>query len=781
MDCLPAERDRNITMKTSAVSLLCKKENDLYYMTVVDSPGHLDFEAEVSNAVRLSDGCIVLVDAVEGVCCQTELVLRVAMREGLAAILVVNKIDRLFVERGMDPEMAELHLQQLLVDVNAATMLEDAPFEPALGNVVFASCSGRWGVTVTSLAEHWAPKLGLTLDKCCEIFWGQHYFDLATKKIVSKPPAPGALSFFAQAVLKPIYDAYQPKCNLDQLAKKLSVELAPRDTPLSLIARWRPLSGALIDTVLTFLKTPMEAQKDRIVNICPLLSDSRFESMKRAVECVDREGPVLGFAPKIVHGGLLRFPRGSGDKFVAYVRVYSGSIRIGDKLFVGHPKYKKACSITVESLYIFMGNELLSISRAPAGAVVGIGLKDPLFKQSTFAATEDMPLFESVTHNAQPIVKVGLEALDLNDQDDLVKGAELLAKIDPAVVVSNEANGQLILSAMGEVHLQFCIDELRNFLAKVEFSVSEPLVPCKETVIHESKHVKTGVGSTTMEASCFKLPDDVIAILERHAHSLIPEIREQLAPILGADAQDILDSQGCNLLFAGSQFSSMRNSIIAGFKLCVSGGPLCEEPIYGVGFRVDDVGVRKLTLTYLLQMDDEAAFTPCADMPLQFGETIGCTKEAFRNAFLAAQPRIMEPMYRCDVQSDFTVIGKTYEVLQQHRCRIQEEKQKENSNAAFISCFLPVMESFGFPNDLSSKTSGKAYPQLMFSHFELVTDDPFWKPQTEEELEFYSVDGKELRPNIAKKIIEYVRKRKGIWTENIEQKSDKRATLAKCK
>ena len=61
----------------------------------------------------------------------------------------------------------------------------------------------------------------------------------------------------------------------------------------------------------------------------------------------------------------------------------------------------------------------------------------------------------------QPIVKVGLEALDLNDQDDLVKGAELLAKIDPAVVVSNEANGQLILSAMGEVHLQFLFPYLQ--------------------------------------------------------------------------------------------------------------------------------------------------------------------------------------------------------------------------------------------------------------------------------------------------------------------------------
>jgi translation elongation factor EF-G len=94
---------------------------------------------------------------------------------------------------------------------------------------------------------------------------------------------------------------------------------------------------------------------------------------------------------------------------------------------------------------------------------------------------------------------------------------------------------------------------------------------------------------------------------------------------------------------------------------------------------------------------------------------------------------------------------------------------------------LPVIESFGFPGDLSSRTSGKAYPQLVFSHFELVTDDPFWKPQTEDELEYYSANGKELKPNVAKRIIEEIRKRKGKWIENIEQRADRKATMGKSK
>jgi translation elongation factor EF-G len=200
-----------------------------------------------------------------------------------------------------------------------------------------------------------------------------------------------------------------------------------------------------------------------------------------------------------------------------------------------------------------------------------------------------------------------------------------------------------------------------------------------------------------------------------------------------------------------------------------------------VAFIIDSVGTRQLTVAYLLEMDDEADFVPNAGNPLQFGETIGCTREACRNAFLGASPRIMEPVYRCEVQSDFSATGKTYEVLQQHRCKIEEEKQKEGSNSTFISCFLPVIESFGFPNELRSKTSGKAYPQLAFSHYELLQDDPFWKPQTEEELEYYSANGKELKPNVAKRIIEHVRKRKGIWKENIEQKANRRTTLGKAK
>ncbi|KAH0784980.1 putative Elongation factor 2 [Histomonas meleagridis] len=781
MDCLPAERERNITMKTSAISLLSRKEEDLYYFTVVDSPGHVDFEAEVSNAARLSDGCIVLVDAVEGVCVQTELVLRVALREKLTIVLVINKIDRLFLEMNMDPIQAEIHLQQLLTEVNAATGLDEPPFDPTLGNIIFASCNGKWGLSLPSVAHEWAPKLGITEEKCCELFWGNHYYDTINKKILTKPPQPNSFSFFAQGILNPIRKAYQELEDLKTLSKRLGVQLGPHDTRISLLAKWRPLSVSLITAVYKFLSIPIIAQEKSIKTICPNIE--QYPNLYEGVCKVDSNAPTFAFAPKIVHGGILRFPPHSKQfRFVIYLRVYSGAIKIGDKLYAKHLKSNEDHEIFIEELYIFMGNELIPINRAPAGSIVGIGVNEPILKQSTFSSLSDFPLFEPTTHYAQPIIKVSLEANDLKEQEKLVKAAELLARIDPAVIISNEDNGQLLMSAMGEVHLQFCVDELKTFLSNVDFSVSEPIVPCKETIIESCKEQTTSVGSTTCSSSCFSLSKEAIEIIESQPNWKIEDLRVKLEPVLGDIAQNIIMCTSTNLLIANQSLSKYFDSLIAGFKLTVVSGPLCEEPIYGVGFITYSVGTRQLTLEYLLQMDDETAFTPMAsNSPLMFGETICCAKESFRNSFLSSQPRILEPMYRCEIQSDFTVIGKVYEVLQQHRCKIEEEKQKEGGNSTLISSFLPVIESFGFPQDLTSRTSGKAYPQLMFSHYELVTDDPFWKPQTEEELENYGIDGKELRPNVAKKIIEYIRKRKGIWKENIEYKSDKRATLGRMK
>jgi ribosome assembly protein 1 len=127
MDCRQDEQERGITMKSSSIAILYKhsqkKNIPTILCNVIDSPGHIDFSSEVSAAVRLSDGAIILVDAVEGVCVQTHHVITQAYREGLPCILVINKIDRLILELQLTPEETVRTLEKIVEECNVIIAL----------------------------------------------------------------------------------------------------------------------------------------------------------------------------------------------------------------------------------------------------------------------------------------------------------------------------------------------------------------------------------------------------------------------------------------------------------------------------------------------------------------------------------------------------------------------------------------------------------------------------------------------------------------------------------
>eukprot|EP00510_Aplanochytrium_minuta_P001241 CAMPEP_0184026574 /NCGR_PEP_ID=MMETSP0954-20121128/13613_1 /TAXON_ID=627963 /ORGANISM="Aplanochytrium sp, Strain PBS07" /LENGTH=257 /DNA_ID=CAMNT_0026310827 /DNA_START=234 /DNA_END=1004 /DNA_ORIENTATION=+ len=190
LDSREDEQTRGITMESSAISLLyphkpirLKPESDPkehlsatnYLINLIDSPGHVDFSADVSTAVRLCDGALVVVDVIEGVCIQTHAVLRQAWEEKLRPCLVLNKLDRLILELKLDPVEAFEHLSRIIEQVNAvmsgfmnATALkkdnddsdddfekgqdlefdeaaeQEIFFSPERGNVAFASAIDNW-------------------------------------------------------------------------------------------------------------------------------------------------------------------------------------------------------------------------------------------------------------------------------------------------------------------------------------------------------------------------------------------------------------------------------------------------------------------------------------------------------------------------------------------------------------------------------------------------------------------------------------------------------------
>ena len=159
-----------------------------FLINLIDSPGHVDFSSEVTAALRVTDGALVVVDCIEGVCVQTETVLRQAIAERIKPILFVNKLDRIFLELHMDRDPSYHTFRPATESVNVVIstyrddLLGDVQVDPEHGTVGFGSGLHGWGFTVQKFANMYASKFGISRQKMMQKLWGDNYFDQATKK-----------------------------------------------------------------------------------------------------------------------------------------------------------------------------------------------------------------------------------------------------------------------------------------------------------------------------------------------------------------------------------------------------------------------------------------------------------------------------------------------------------------------------------------------------------------------------------------------------------------------
>lgn len=223
--------------------------------------------------------------------------------------------------------------------------------------------------------------------------------------------------------------------------------------------------------------------------------------------------------------------------------------------------------------------------------------------------------------------------------------------------------------------------------------------------------------------------------------------------------------------------TDVEDAINTGFQLATLQGPMCAEPMQGMAFFVE-----------------KASLVPNTESRINHSQltsaTIASVREACRNGLLDWSPRLMLAMYSCDIQASTEVLGKVHGVLSRRRGRITSEEIKEGTSFFTVGSLLPVVESFGFADEIRKRTSGAASPQLVFKgyvqlfvfekhllirySFEIFDIDPYWVPRTEEELEDLGEHGE--RENVAKRYMDRVRKRKvcriamPIWiTDNFFQ------------
>ena len=560
----------------------------------------------------------------------------------------------------------------------------------------------------------------------------------------------------------------------------------------------------------------------------------------------------------------------SSVSFLAFARVYSGSIRSGDEVWVIGPKYDPALSgdnvtednwsqsnlhisrTTLGNLYILLGRliiytsiealnyvlvdrDLESVDSVGAGNIVGIsGLGGSVLKSATLSSTVWCPPFVPVQQSSVPIMRVALEPVLSSDLGKLETGLSLLNQADAHVEVVVSEMGENIIITAGEVHLQRCLLDLTEEYARCEVSVSDPIVPFRETIIvppdtdmvneailktvtsdesePASVESETSNKQSRIKVRAVPLPAEIVTLLEENSDILramerqrgllssssvveVESVRSRLSQLMTDQLEAVSCDQvwslgprhhGPNLLLNQTSFSArsvwpgnivtrdaldkraeMESSLIQGFQLATLSGPLCEEPMMGVAFIVEEWEV-------LEESEAESGWGPLS------GQLVSMVKECCREAFLRQPVRLMAAMYTCDISVKAEVLGRMYSVVSKRRGKVVKEDLVEGSSTFVVTAHVPVIESFNLGPELRKQTSGLAMPQLIFSHWETLDIDPRWVPSTEEELLHFGEKADSANPVL--KYVNDIRKRKGLKIdEKIVEFAEKQRTLTKSK
>ncbi|CAH7345609.1 Efl1 [Phodopus roborovskii] len=543
MDSREDEQVRGITMKSSAISLHYAEGNEEYLINLIDSPGHVDFSSEVSTAVRICDGCIIVVDAVEGVCPQTQAVLRQAWLENIRPVLVINKLDRLIVELKFTPQEAYSHLKNILEQINAltgtlftskvleeraeretdsqvkahseqgdqvydwSTGLEDADdsqlyFSPEQGNVVFTSAIDGWGFGIEHFARIYSQKIGIKKEVLLKTLWGDYYINMKAKKIMKVDQAKGKKPLFVQLILENIWSLYdavlkKDKEKIDKIVTSLGLKIGAREARHSdpkvqinaICSQWLPISHAVLAMVCQKLPSPLDMTSERVEKLMCTGSQT-FESLPLETQALkaafmkcgsEDTAPVIIFVSKMFAVDAKTLPQNKPRPLTQ-----EEMAQRRERARQRHAERLAGAQGQAPQGPTQDGGALETSPQEDEPRGIG-GLQDFVLKSATLCSLPSCPPFIPLNFEATPIVRVAVEPKHPSEMPQLVKGMKLLNQADPCVQILIQETGEHVLVTAGEVHLQRCLDDLRERFAKIHISVSEPIIPFRETITKPPK------------------------------------------------------------------------------------------------------------------------------------------------------------------------------------------------------------------------------------------------------------------------------------------------------
>ena len=750
-DTRPDEQERGITIKSTAISMYFELPESFlsdvkqvtdgrdFLINLIDSPGHVDFSSEVTAALRVTDGALVVVDTVEGVCVQTETVLRQALTERIKPVLIINKVDRALLELQLPPEELYQTFLRVIESVNVVVStynddaIGDCQLYPDRGNIAFGSGLHGWAFTLLQFAELYSKKLGVDKAKMLERLWGDNYYNPKTRKWTKngvdedgKPLQRG----FCMFVLDPIYKIFEGVKNNNKdaivnMLTKLNVTLTPDELEMqgkellkTVMRKCFPAADALLGMMVIHLPSPLTAQRYRAEI---LYEGPQDDECAKAIANCDPEGPLMLYVSKMV-------PTSDKGRFFAFGRVFSGKVASGMKVRIQGPNYEpgKKDDLFLKSIQrtvLMMAARVEPIEDCPAGNIVGlVGIDQYLLKSGTITTSEMAYNLKVMKFSVSPVVQVAVDVKNTNDLPKLVEGLKRLSKSDPCVQCTTNESGEHIVAGAGELHLEICLKDLEDDHACVPIKISPPVVSYRETVTALSavalskspnSHNRIYLTAEPMDNElCIDIdtkkvtPKDEFKARARYLSETYNWQVDEARKIWAFGPE----TTGPNVLVdmtKGVQYlHEIKDSCNAAFQGATKQGVLCEENLRGCRFNLMDV---------TLHADS---------IHRGAGQIVPAVRRAIYAASLMGKPAILEPVYLVEIQCPQTAMGGIYGVLNRRRGHVFFEEQRPGTPLFSIKAYMPVNESFGFTADLRSHTAGQAFPQCVFDHWQQFPGNP---------------------------------------------------------
>ncbi|EDW00586.1 eukaryotic translation elongation factor 2 [Drosophila grimshawi] len=748
------EQERCITIKSTAITMYFElQDNDLglitqedqrekdtngFLINLIDSPGHVDFSSEVTAALRVTDGALVVVDCVSGVCVQTETVLRQAIAERIRPILFLNKMDRALLELQLDTEELYQTFQRIVENVNLiiATYNDDSgpmgevSVDPAKGSVGFGSGLHGWAFTLKQFAEMYADKFKIDVGKLMKRLWGSNFFNTKTRKWQKQLDADSKRSFCLY-ILDPIYKVFDAIMNykteeIAGLLEKIGVKLLPEEQDQqgkvllkTVMRNWLPAGETLLQMIAIHLPSPVVAQKYRMEM---LYEGPQTDEAAVAIKNCDAEGPLMMYISKMV-------PTSDIGRFYAFGRVFAGKVSTGQKCRLMGPNYvhgkkEDLCEKAIQRTVLMMGRTVEAIEDVPAGNICGlVGVDQFLVKTGTITTFKEAHNMKVMKFSVSPVVRVAVEPKNPADLPKLVIGLKRLAKSDPMVQCIIEESGEHIIAGADELHLEICIKDLEEDHACIPLKTSDPLVSYRETVLEESNQLclsKSRNKHNRLTMKALPMPEGLPEDIDNGVVTARDEFKKRARYLNEKYAYDVSearkiwcfgpDCNGPNIIVDCTKsvqyLNEIKDSVVAGFQWAAKEGVLAEENLRGVRYDIHDVTVH-------------------ADAVHRSGsQIIPTTRRCLYAAAITASPRLLEPVYLCEIQCHNLAVGGIHKVLSRRRGHVFEEAQVPGTPMYVVKSYLPVNESFGFTAELRTNTRGQAFPQCVFDHWQMLPGDP---------------------------------------------------------